>query len=79
MRFEANDLSFRQGIETLLRRADDAGLLDTDLTAEQAATWLAGLIDGMFARVAADPHFEPTAQAPVLRRIVTQLLQGASR
>ncbi len=33
----------------------------------------------MFARVAADPHFEPTAQAPVLRRIVTQLLQGASR
>lgn len=79
MRFEANDLSFRQGLERLLRRAEGAGLLDTDLTAAQAATWLAGLIDGMFARVAADPNFEPIEQAPVLRRIVSQLLRGTAR
>ncbi|QBJ96309.1 TetR/AcrR family transcriptional regulator [Rhodococcus sp. ABRD24] len=79
LRFKENDLRFRQGLESLLRRADEAGQLDTDLALDSAATWLAGLVDGMFARVAADPDFEPATQAPVLRRIVTQLLSGRGR
>jgi hypothetical protein len=44
------------------RAFSSAGQLQTDLTAEQAATWLAALIDGMFARVAADPDFHPETQ-----------------
>ncbi|MGF7125076.1 TetR/AcrR family transcriptional regulator [Rhodococcus sp. BE178] len=76
--FKANDLSFRKALEDLLERADDAGQLDTDLTAEDASTWIAALVDGMFARVAADPDFQPETQSAVLRRIVAQLLRGAA-
>ncbi|MGW6375487.1 TetR/AcrR family transcriptional regulator [Rhodococcus sp. NPDC055112] len=77
-RFKANDHTFRCGLATLVERASDAGQLSTDLTPEHAATWLAALVDGMFARVAADPDFDPAAQAPILRRIVTQLLAGGA-
>ncbi|MFC7448426.1 TetR/AcrR family transcriptional regulator [Rhodococcus daqingensis] len=76
VRFKANDLAFRKGLADLVERAERDGRLDTDLTAEHAATWLAALVDGLFARVAADPEFDPRSQAPVLRRIVTQLLAG---
>lgn len=77
VRFKANDLVFRDGLAALVRRADAAGQLSTTLSAEHAATWLAALVDGMFARVAADPEFDAPAQAGVLRRVVTQLLGGA--
>jgi len=76
VRFKAGDLGFRKGLEDLLERAAAAGQLDTDLTTEDAATWIAALVDGMFARVAADPAFRPEAQSAVLRRIVSQLLRG---
>lgn len=78
VRFKANDASFRRGLEDLLERAAAAGQLDTDLTAEDAATWIAALVDGMFARVAADPTFRPETQSAVLRRIVSQLVRGAA-
>ncbi|MFF2021307.1 TetR/AcrR family transcriptional regulator [Streptomyces sp. NPDC058171] len=74
-RFKANDRSFRDGLAALVRAADEAGQLRTPLTADAAATWLAALVDGVFARVAADPQFQPRAQAPVLRRMVTALLR----
>ncbi len=73
---KANDLALREGLAALVRAADSAGQLHTDLTAEQAATWLAALIDGMFARVAADPDFHPETQTSVLQRLVVHLLQG---
>jgi TetR/AcrR family transcriptional regulator, transcriptional repressor of aconitase len=75
VRFRANDRSFREGLVRLLRAADAAGRLNTGLTHEAAASWLAALVDGVFARVEADPAFRPREQAPVLRAIVVGLLQ----
>jgi len=72
----ANDLALREGLATLVIAADQAGQLRTELTPEQAATWLAALIDGLFARVAADPDFHPQSQTAVLQRLVIHLLQG---
>ncbi|MGV9311148.1 TetR/AcrR family transcriptional regulator [Streptomyces sp. NPDC003691] len=75
LRYKANDRSFRDGLAALVRAADAAGELRTDLTPEAAATWLAALVDGVFARVEADPEFRPEEQKPVLRRLVVHLLQ----
>lgn len=50
--------------------------MHTKLSPEQAATWLAALIDGLFARVAADPLFNPQDQSQVLQQLVAHLLQG---
>lgn len=75
LRFKANDRSLRDGLELLLRAADRAKQLRTVLSIEDAATWLAALIDSVFARVAADPDFRPQEQSAVLRRIVLRLLQ----
>ncbi|WP_347904352.1 TetR/AcrR family transcriptional regulator [Pseudomonas purpurea] len=76
---KANDLALREGLTALVRAADTAGQLRTQLSPEQAATWLATLIDGMFARVAADPDFHPETQADVLQGLVIHLLQGCAR
>ncbi|MEW1549598.1 TetR/AcrR family transcriptional regulator [Streptomyces tsukubensis] len=75
LRYKANDRSFRDGLAGLVRAADAAGEIRTDLTPEAAATWLAALVDGVFARVEADPDFRPAEQSAVLRRLVTHLLR----
>ena len=73
---KANDRTLRDGLEALVRAADQAGQLHTALSVPEAANWLAALIDGMFARVAADPDFHPAQQTPVLQGLVVHLLQG---
>ena len=73
---KANDRTLRDGLEALVRAADQAGQLHTALSVPEAANWLAALIDGMFARVAADPDFHPEQQTTVLRGLVVHLLQG---
>lgn len=73
---KANDRYLRDGLEALVRAADKAGQLQTVLSAAEAANWLATLIDGMFARVAADADFHPNQQTEVLQGLVVHLLQG---
>lgn len=73
--FRANDLALREGIAALLVLADRAGQVRTDLPISQVTTWIAALTDGVFSRVAADPDFDPEAQASALRAIVTDLIQ----
>ncbi|MBP5074673.1 TetR/AcrR family transcriptional regulator [Pseudomonas chlororaphis] len=73
---KANDLVLREGLAALVDAAGRAGQLHTKLSPEQAATWLAALIDGLFARVAADPLFNPQDQSQVLQQLVAHLLQG---
>lgn len=73
---KANDRYLREGLEALIKAADRAGQLHTSLSAPEAASWLATLIDGMFARVAADADFHPDQQTQVLRGLVVHLLQG---
>ncbi|AZC16560.1 MULTISPECIES: TetR/AcrR family transcriptional regulator [Pseudomonas] len=71
-----NDLVLRDGLAALVRQASAQGLTRPQLCPEQAATWLAALIDGLFTRIAVDPQFSPQAQAPVLRQLALHLLQG---
>ena len=73
---KANDRYLREGLEALIEAARKAGQLHTTLTVPEAANWLATLIDGMFARVAADADFHPNQQMDVLRGLVIHLLQG---
>ncbi|WP_331771593.1 TetR family transcriptional regulator (plasmid) [Embleya sp. NBC_00888] len=70
-----NDRQLRAGIADLLRRAAAAGRIDPELDAEDAATWIAAQIDGIFARVATDPSFAPREQAPMLRLLLTRFLR----
>ncbi|MCC6223509.1 MAG: TetR family transcriptional regulator [Thermoleophilia bacterium] len=69
-----NDRELRRGIERLVRRAQDAGAIPDRLEPALAATWIAALLDGLFARVAVDPDFAPATQAATLRGIVERLL-----
>ncbi|MEU0939279.1 MULTISPECIES: TetR/AcrR family transcriptional regulator [unclassified Embleya] len=70
-----NDRQLRSGIADLLRRAAAAGRIDAGLNADDAATWIAAQIDGVFARLATDPGFAPLEQAPMLRLLLTRFLR----
>jgi AcrR family transcriptional regulator len=69
-----NDRQLRAGIADLLRRAAAAGRIDDTLDPSGGATWVAALIDGLFARLATDPDFAPLDQAPMLRLLVSRFL-----
>lgn len=71
-----NDQLLRSGLAALVRQASDLGLTHAELCADQAATWLAALIDGLFTRIAVDPQFTPQTQAPMLQQLALHLLQG---
>ncbi|MGE8414076.1 MAG: TetR/AcrR family transcriptional regulator [Pseudomonas sp.] len=71
-----NDQLLRSGLAALVRQASDLGLTRAELCADQAATWLAALIDGLFTRIAVDPQFTPQTQAPMLQQLALHLLQG---
>ncbi len=71
-----NDQLLRSGLAALVRQASDLGLTRAELCADQAATWLAALIDGLFTRIAVDPQFAPQTQAPMLQQLALHLLQG---
>ncbi|MFE5326802.1 TetR/AcrR family transcriptional regulator [Embleya sp. NPDC056575] len=73
-----NDRRLRAGVADLLRRAAAAGQIDDTLDPVAAATWIAALIDGVFARVATDPDFAPRDQAPFLRLLLTRFLAARS-
>ncbi|WP_406278395.1 TetR/AcrR family transcriptional regulator [Embleya sp. NBC_00896] len=70
-----NDLDLRVATADLLRRARAADRVDPALDPDDAATWVAALIDGLFSRVASDPAFDPAAQAANLRLMVTRFLR----
>lgn len=71
-----HDREWRDGLERLLRRAAAAGRIDGALDPATAATWLAALVDGLFARVAIDPDFVAAEQGVTLRFIVTRYLRA---
>ncbi len=72
----ANDAETRAAIAALLRAAMTHGRVDADLDPEQAATWIAALIDGVFSRLAVDPSFAPEREKPMLRLIVSRFLSS---
>jgi len=74
-RVAASDAATREAIAALLRTAVARRQVDASLDAGQTASWIAALIDGVFARLAVDSSFEPEAEAPMLRLIVSRFLR----
>lgn len=77
-RLQAGDRAFRDALAELLAAGVRTGQVATRLSVEEGATWLAALVDGVFARVAADPGFDALAQRSTLRRVATALLADES-
>lgn len=71
-----SDRELREGISALVRRASVEGGIDRALDPVSVATWIAALIDGLFARVAVDPEFVPAEHGATLRLIVTRFLRA---
>lgn len=70
-----SDADTRAAIARLLRNAMARKQVDTDLDPDQAATWIAALIDGVFSRLAVDSKFKPKREKQMLRLIVTRFLR----
>lgn len=68
------DAEIQAGLADLVRKAIERGQVRPSLSPEQAATWLAVLIDGVFARLTVDPKFDPKKEASMLQQIVSDLL-----
>jgi TetR/AcrR family transcriptional regulator, transcriptional repressor of aconitase len=77
-RMRAGDRAFRAALADLLAAGVRTGQVATRLAADEGATWLAALVDGVFARVAADPEFDPASQRATLRQVATALLARES-
>lgn len=71
------DRALRDGLAALVRRATEQGRIAGGVDAVTAADWVCGLIDAMFTRAGVDPEFDPMAQRPVLRLILSRFLQAA--
>ncbi|WP_219115470.1 TetR/AcrR family transcriptional regulator [Janthinobacterium sp. UMAB-56] len=76
-RVARNDASLRGGLQTLLEKAATRGQIDAALDAAQTASWIAALIDGIFNRVAVDPHYAPLAQRASLHLLLARFLRPA--
>lgn len=70
-----NELTVRDGLAALLQRAADAGLVDASVAPVTAASWIQGLVDGLFGRTSVDPSFDPQEQIPVMKQILTRFLR----
>lgn len=70
----AADAEIQSGLACLVRKGVERGQIRSTLSPEQVATWLAVLIDGVFARLTVDPNFDPMKEASMLQQIVSNLL-----
>ncbi|GLZ29426.1 hypothetical protein Lesp02_16160 [Lentzea sp. NBRC 105346] len=69
-----NELALRDGLATLLSSCD----IDPSVPPVTAASWIQGLVDGLYSRTSLDPSFDPAEQVPVLKQIVTRFLRPTS-
>jgi AcrR family transcriptional regulator len=76
-----NERVQQAGLEKLIAKAQEQGLVRADLTPQRLAGWVALLIDGFFGRILADPGFDPRAEAGMLRQVVERFAsnQGSIR
>ncbi|MBL1077189.1 TetR/AcrR family transcriptional regulator [Nocardia sp. 2] len=72
--FRTGDRGLRAAFETALAAGIGSGAFDSALDPARTATWLAALVDGVFARVAADPEFDPVRETPTLHHLAAALL-----
>lgn len=69
----------RQTLDALtmwIRRAQDAGSVRTDLSAERMAIWTTLFINGFADQVGGAHHFNPAAEKPLLRDVIHRFLTG---
>ena len=76
-RVARNDASLRGGLQTLLEEAAAQGQVDAALDPAQTASWIAALVDGIFNRVAVDPHYAPLAQRDSMHVLLARFLRPA--
>lgn len=76
-RVARNDAVLRAGVQALLESAAARGQVDAALDPAQTAGWIAALIDGIFNRVAVDPHYAPPAQRASLHLLLARFLRPA--
>ena len=70
-----NDATLRAGVQALLESAAARGQVDAVLDPAQTAGWIAALVDGIFSRVAVDPHYAPLAQRASLHLLLARFLR----
>ncbi|MDJ1158059.1 TetR/AcrR family transcriptional regulator [Chelatococcus sp. SYSU_G07232] len=75
-RVARNDAALRGHLREILAAAAERGQIDGSLDLDGAATWIAALVDGIFARVAVDPAFRPTGEKPMLRLLLSRFLRS---
>ncbi|MEV6242212.1 TetR/AcrR family transcriptional regulator [Lentzea sp. NPDC051838] len=68
-----NEITVRDELAQLLQRAHDAGQIALPVDARTAATWVQGLVDGLFGRLV-DPDFDATEQVSTLRLILSRFV-----
>lgn len=66
------------GVAALLARAADAGQIDPGLDIGHAASWVMALVGGLYVRAATTDGFDPRAQLPTLRLLLTRFLRSGS-
>lgn len=74
-RVARNDATLRAGVQALLESAAARGQIDAALEPAQTAGWIAALVDGIFNRVAVDPHYAPLAQRASLHLLLARFLR----
>ena len=68
-----NEQAVRDELAVLLQQAHDAGRISLPVSALTAATWVQGLVDGLFGRLI-DPDFDATEQVMTLRLILSRFV-----
>ncbi|GHH50428.1 TetR/AcrR family transcriptional regulator [Lentzea cavernae] len=68
-----NEQAVRDELAVLLQQAHDAGQIALPVSALTAATWVQGLVDGLFGRLI-DPDFDATEQVMTLRLILSRFV-----
>ncbi|MDT7781610.1 MAG: TetR/AcrR family transcriptional regulator, repressor for uid operon [Pseudonocardiales bacterium] len=68
-----NEVVVRDELAELLQRAHDAERIALPVDARTAATWVQGLVDGLFGRLV-DPDFDAAEQVSTLRLILSRFV-----
>ncbi|GAA1963580.1 TetR/AcrR family transcriptional regulator [Amycolatopsis minnesotensis] len=70
-----NEAATRDGLQVLVQRAADAGLIDPSIPPRSAANWMAALVDALLSRANMDPDLDVAAERAMLKLILSRFLR----
>ena len=73
-----NETELKEAFSTALKKAQDAGQVDTGLSAEQLAEVLLALIAGLSSRAIVDPDYKPEQLSEVIETCIVRFLSPIS-